>query len=344
MRKSKLLLIALIFSFLITQIVYADWIQNYQTGTWEICERTHWKKLKACNEGETEFQLDNLTDFVGYSGEIVFVDLESYLGDWWHWIDEQDVQIHFNFTGANTSVMLTFRFDYVITYWGAMKGRRVSVKTGINETSYGDVFLGKEVGVDQYTSGRPVFIYVQKNGENLNVIINYWRTYELITLIDESIGLTDTWFDNVTMRIHVEHWGIGYFNAFIENENFAYAGTPQKGKSPYVDNVFLQFIYSVAHTVSGVPKWIIDAVDQFSLWTAQFTTILGFVWGGITAMIPFLPLILIFWGIDALTSSIDKGSIQPIGILATTMYNYGVSAIQIIVSVAHAVYSFIHFW
>lgn len=111
------------------------------------------------------------------------------------------------------------------------------------------------------------------------------------------------------------------------------------------DNPFNNLFANIGHAVGKVlPSWLRDTLGSFSSWFGWLAPILSAVFGVLVTVAPFLPLILIFYVVDAGVTSFSTGSIEPIGACFTSLYQLAALSINGMVSIAETVWSFIHFW
>ena len=60
--------------------------------------------------------------------------------------------------------------------------------------------------------------------------------------------------------------------------------------------------------------------------------------------LPYAPLLLLFWIVDAGITSVATGSFSPIGVCVATIWSVMSQLVNAIVSIAQTIYDFIHFW
>jgi len=97
---------------------------------------------------------------------------------------------------------------------------------------------------------------------------------------------------------------------------------------------------SVGGAVASLPSWLRAYIDTLGKFAQGLTPMVGAIWGTVLTILPFLPLVLLFYVIDAGYASINAGSIQPMGVCVSTLYGL----VGVIVGIANTIYSFIKFW
>jgi hypothetical protein len=111
------------------------------------------------------------------------------------------------------------------------------------------------------------------------------------------------------------------------------------------ENVFDLFIRGLINTVEAIPQWLRGQMDMlygYVKWLVGLSA--GMIWQITALTVPFIPLILVFWTFDVTMTAVRTGSIQPIGFMFSTIWNFTVSLISAIVSVLQTIWSFIKFW
>jgi hypothetical protein len=353
---TKLFAIGIVLSMMMIAMshpVNAEFEQISQTGSWVICERTHWKETLMDTVGFAEWNNKTIANFSGYYATFRFSELTTGGTDlgWWGNYAETLVSVWLNFTGSTgTRMVLNLEFKKRIDLWGAVGGLSVASKARENPNGYYGLESGAGgYGADELSFAGYTEVYVYKDGGNLTVkVYNYLSLMEnpkLLTVFN--LNVTEAWFNDVSFRVAVRHMGFHpyKFEGYLENENFDYSMSGFPSERTLAENVWDVFVRGLINTVEIIPQYVRNMANQLSSWLEWLMSIsIGIVWNFASMFIQFLPLILIFWGIDVCMTSIDTGSFTPIGNFVFTIYNFLFGLISALVGVVGTIYDFIHFW
>ena len=329
--------------------VFAELEQISQTGTWQICERTHWKGMGE-NEGFAEWNNKTMANFTGYYATFRFSELDT-LGTGWGWWEnyaEKIVAVWLNFTGdTGKKIVLGIQFNKRIDLWGLIGKQQVVSYVNIDPSGYG--YLGGEYRLDMLSFAGYTEVYVYKDGENLRIkVFNYQNLLENpLAMTDFTLNVTETWFNEVSFNQAVKHGGFkgNKFDGYLEHEDFSYSIGELPTEKTLGENVFDVFFRSLIQTVQVIPLWLRNTADLMYGWLKWTTTLIGgMVWSIVSTVTPFLPLLIVFYVVDAGITSVYTGSITPLGNCFLTLYNFTVALISAIVDILRTIWSFIHFW
>ena len=314
-----------------------EWTQDYQNGVWKVCERTHWEKYQNDSSGEAQwdYSLSNAT-FHGYYGKIWLDDFQVYSS--WRFFDTQE--LWYNLTIGDPALTIQILIKERVWIWGLVGGDPImEVWVFYNGTE-----LSYEVQGTYRKSPRNAEIFVWKDGDNVKVrVLDYYDKALPIEMAYDNQAVSSTWFENATLKLKVKHGGFGYFNAHLSDDLKTEAWTPELKAStePEYPNIF-DLVAKLGY--DALPQFMKDWVDSITAWSTSFFTVLAMVWGSVTQIVPMLPMILLFWILDATITSVVEGDLHPIGNCMMTLYNTARGIIQAIVSIIHTIYDFIHFW
>jgi hypothetical protein len=344
---TKLSAIGIVLSIMMMAIfpVFAEFEQTSQTGSWEICERTHWKENLTDTIGFAEWNNKTMVNFTGYYATIRFSELTTAGTGFWFWENyaETNVYVFLNFTGSTgTQIMLKFDFLKRLDLWGVLGKLQVLSYATENGTHYN--FMGDTLSLVGYTE-----VYVYKNGGNLTLTVyNYQTTLENAKKLTEvTFNVGEAWFNEVSFDMTVSHDGMHpyKFDGYLENEDFNYTIGTLPTEKGLAENIFDVFVRGLINSIGVIPQWLKSITDMMFGWLTWLFSITGGILVSIVhTAIPFLPLLLIFYVLDAGITSVYTGSITPIGNCFLTLYNFTVTVISAIVAITGTIYDFIHFW
>lgn len=165
------------------------------------------------------------------------------------------------------------------------------------------------------------------------------------------------WIDNAKIMFHsviVQRvWAKGYVEGQIWNERLICDGTTIADvslESPvdFWENLRRSIWNSLTSTFYGLSESFKHAFgwtgDLYNWLTLCFTFVGGIVYNIVHLSLPFLPIILLFWFMDAMFTSVQEGKLQPIGNCFMTIYDFLRGVIQTIVNIASAIWEYIKFW
>ncbi|MEM2971893.1 MAG: hypothetical protein QW270_05670 [Candidatus Bathyarchaeia archaeon] len=104
-------------------------------------------------------------------------------------------------------------------------------------------------------------------------------------------------------------------------------------------NSLTSTFYGLSETFKQAFGW---AGDLYNWLVFCFTFVGGIVYGIVHTSLPFLPLILLFWFLDAIGTSVIEGDLHPIGNCFMTIYDFLRAVIQTIVNIASAIWDYIN--
>jgi len=337
---------------------FAEWqliTPESERGSWEICERTHWKENLESTIGFAEWDnnTETITNFTGYYATVRFTELNVGATGWGWWENYAVLQfsLWLNFTGVGgDKIVLNLDFKRRIDLWGAIGG--MGVLSCVRENL---PYWGTEAGTLNYEYD-PLFsfagyteVFFYRDGGNLTVAVyNYYSLLENPTkLTVASFAVGEAWFTDVSFNVAVRHQGFHphNFEGFLENEDFNYTLGELPTPKELGESVIDLFVRGLINTVEAIPQWLRSMLDMVYGWLKYLTDLsAGMLFTIVSAVIPFLPYILVFYVVDAGVTSITSGSFQPIGIAFLNLYGFAVSIISGIIGAIQTIYDFIHFW
>jgi len=319
---------------------YGNWTQNFIRGDWLMCSRLNWTTEYEDVNGEAQWT-KSLTNFTGYSANFSM----SYfyvVREWWGERASEQFWLNYNFTSSNNqSVSIEIRIGNAEYLWGLIKGiPQIMVTT--NETQeFASMIAGDTFKIYAWQHNNSglcfrVLAYRDVNGNEVSTAIN---------LCDVEFDVGESWFENVSLRMNVRHSGFGYFSLTLEDfieENEAWSPDYEIWTTPYYPTIFDLIIGAIRGVL---PKWVNDAIDTVHSYGVQLFSFIGAIVINITTTtLPFLPLILVFWALDTIITSVTTGNLQPFGIMITTIYQFVATVIHAIISGLQTIYDFIHVW
>jgi hypothetical protein len=339
---------------LFSPLARAEWEQLSETGSWEICERDHWKENLESTVGFAEWGNKSVSAFTGYYGTVSFSELSTGATGWGFWENYAltQVSVWLNFTGNctdHTQIILNLDFKKYLDLWGAIQGFSVQSRVcedwgGYYGTDAGT--LGYQTDVLSLSGYTEVFAY--KDGTNFTVAVyNYQNVGENPRLMSvASFAVGAEWFSEVSVNVAVRHQGFHPFNfdGCLSYENLAYTAGTLPTEKGWGENILDTFVNGLINLFSAVPQWLKDVAFEAYSYVKWLSPILNIVLATLVSVLPLLPLILVFYGLDVLTTAVVTGSFEPVGAMFTSLYGLAAGLISALVGVLETIWSFIKFW
>ena len=329
--------------------VFADWSQDYQTGDWNICERTHWKKLDAVSSGEAGWH-NTVNDFTGYRATINVTEIYTRRREWWHESATEAVSVFFNFTdasGVSWFYIKVYMYDYQ-KMWGGQWGKDVWGFCEANASDYEHIHKFQHSDdLAHYPDGYvEVLLYKEADGVRIKVFnynVHYQRPQQLTSYY---WGVNASWFDEVILTIDVVHEGSGRFDMKLADEIHTTVWTPDiPEKRPPQEQLFWGFAEGLRQVLADVlPDWMWDWIGTITAWGNWFWENAGNFFSILKTVIPYLPLIIVFYVLDVGISAVMTGNFKLMGQMVFSFWQVFSGTVQVIISALHTIYSFIHFW
>ena len=95
---------------------------------------------------------------------------------------------------------------------------------------------------------------------------------------------------------------------------------------------------------SLLPENIRTMITQITGWLGPLGGALTVVWSAFLMLLPFAPFLLLAWVLDAGLTSVNRGSIEPIGNVASTIFGLAGTLISTTVGIVETIWNFIHLW
>lgn len=258
---------------------------------------------------------------------------------WWEFVNGKDTALTFKFEGSNgTFVQLDVYVSLKEWIWGLLTGEPlIQVWTNGTWVDSGAMMVGDMVKV-----------YAWRNTyDHLSVRVLSYRTFQLesetIALVDETFVMSDGWFENFTVSVMFKHSGSGNCSfglvdmwhtddLFVPDyESYGYP------KYPSLFDLVGDLIFD------ALPVEVQGWVMLLAGWFDAFIVMVVPLWGFALQIVPILPYLVLFWALDAVFSCIKTGDIQPLGVCFSTILHLATSVVNVLISVIHVVYDFIHF-
>lgn len=99
----------------------------------------------------------------------------------------------------------------------------------------------------------------------------------------------------------------------------------------------------VRTAILGIPLFG-DFIASAWSWIAMGWELVTALWGIFLGLIPFIPLIAVFYVLDMGMTSVNRGSITPLGDGVVFIYGIVMQAINLIINAVGKIRDFIHFW
>jgi hypothetical protein len=342
------------FSILFISNVSADWTIVYETGSWDEITLNHfrddWKA--SYTYGRKDFQT-NITNFSGLYSQIYFSYLDTVKTDWWVEGAEKAFHLWFNVTdNLGNSILLNVGFWDQFRLWGAIWKRECGGYVGINETEFNPAYYHTYL-YDLYPETVETYLWFNRSANRVYWKILCWKDSTPFILTEMNPEWNETFvqigedaFKNVTITIIYAHEGWGKLNGYhnFEIKTETYEPSPPSGLNPVSGEpiLFLEGLQNFFRKI--LPSWLQAWLASFNQWFAWLFGIIGIVWGAVSMSFPFIPVIILFWFVDAMFTSMNEGNLHPIGNVFMTMYDIIRAIIQTLVNIANTIWSIIKFW
>lgn len=329
------------------------WSEFDWGGAWHTRTRNFWRGDYGDDEGWSSWEYGgNVSDFAGYNARVNFTDFDAKRKVWWEMREEKRFNIKWNFSDGSTSLTVLIQFVNAKESWGFFNDYWVLCAVSTNQ-SYFSPYWWFPYGIDMSRDDFLLFpsyveVFVYKNGSRVVVHVVNERvdTEKPVCLWSESFEVGVGWFSNVTIEKKLQHGGHGFFKGGMSDTVYTGSYSPDV---PDTEDIVYWSIWDVIDDLKGVltkplPSWMREWLAQFGGWFDAVLGIVNMLWGWFVAFMPLLPLVVLFWGVDAVGSSIHSGSVRPLGYFAMTIVNTLRGALSTLVEIGHTIYDFIHFW
>jgi len=342
----KVVILGLILLFVLMPLTYADWtVLQEPYGEWGTCERTSWETINGDNYGNASWQI-NVENFTGYNAEYYVSEFSNYRLAWWHEGSSKNFIIKTKFQINDThSIIAWVWFSSYQNLWGAIYKNVVRMDITLSEDDE-CTFLGEYTITDLNTYAVTDIWYnstIQELRVYLYHVADGYRSKE------EGLiwNVTSTDLENVTITQTIYHYGVGKFKGFMWDT--IYQNEPY---SPTIPDISEEIFFDIWHFINNLsnalkkalPSWLWDWINNFGSWFSWLFDILGIVWVAIVNSVHFIPIIILFWFLDAIITSLYYGDLHPIGNCFMTIYNFARGIISTLSNIAHTIYDILTFW
>lgn len=332
-RKLAVALPILFILFASLATVKADWTLEEQTGEWDICQVTH-TAFAGWADGNVTWQTTN-SSFQGFTIKLNITEWDTWR-EWWQYGTIQDYYVHVIISNGTQSVGAVLKIHGWTGLFGAVKGvayyANAKLTNSIAELDkdldYAWIYTAAEI--------KRASIVIYPNGDVLFVVVDRNQTYG-----GTYFGLGfDFTGQSVTVTLNYYHGGQGSFEIY---NTILWTPEAPPGYTPYPEGK--AWWEAVWESIQGFFAGIAD-------WCSYIYGGLAFFWSlivvpivtNIPTLLAVLPIIVIFWFLDAIVTSIQKGDLQPIGNAVMTVIDFLRGLIQTIVNIAQTIWNIIKFW
>lgn len=352
-RKIVIFLALTVMCLLLVNSAYASWVlveQNYNF------ERTSWETTPEVKSGYAHWKTD-ITNFRGYVADINLSQFDSFrdggFGSWYIvyliWVLENDYGE--NFIGI-------VRFKTYADWWGLSYGKDVYGGFGFN-TTWDNICYFRKVNYDCAPSYVKIAFYINETLSPTQIvgkILVYDKDVPYPYRIAETY-YSEGWKSYGGYPINLSRWNhtVLHFAVYFDGTKGSFKGGMSdtiyvstfterldKGEIKWVtSNPFYDFLEGVRNSLSLLPSWLSGFFSEALSWFSTFTSVLYIIWNAFQTSMPFIPLILLFWVLDAVIASIQDGNLHPIGNVFMTIYDFIRGLVQTIVNIVNAVWDFI---
>lgn len=338
----------------LSPLVFASWTEDSSSGEWTIKTRINWSATNTMMGGEVQYSLDDDIDsFEGYYTSVFFTELKAEKMYWYSLQTNKRVILLWNF--SELYVYVNFLEQHNLFGWVHDRWVQVGVSTNSTDFTTSADFWWNPFGIqterdDFRNYPTTLDVYVDKVSDTeVEVVVLNCRddTSHDVLMWNQTIEVGSSWFsNNVSATFNIYHEGKGYLTGGMNDEIFTEAWEGHTGDTEDIAGFgIFDFIDNLlGGAIRSLPVWLQEYIAMMGSWISQFTVILAPLWGNVTLIIPLLPILLVFWVLDAGMTSINEGSVQPVGLVFTTIFNTATRIINLLIDGFHAIYDFIHFW
>lgn len=340
---------SILFIFLTFTPVYADWTLTDQTGDWRVCERTRWSKYETWADGEASWEI-NVTNFDGYYAEISMSTFYCSKLEWWRFSAGQNVELIWVLSNGSHFIRCGFLFMHWFEFWGAI-WHGPHVYGGWCGTFNDTDPLTTTIHPVELDENTVIRLYVYFTNETINnqtyqvltgkMIANVYGTeYDIGGVIAGDISqfrgigypVDIQQWRNLTITFQIKHGGVGKFDGQMWDsiETTWTREVPTGVKQWLTSNPIEDFINTIV-TMKWAPEW----VKELFAFVAQGISLIG---NAVIGFVPFIPIILLFWLLDAALTSAYYGELHPLGSAIMNLYDIFRGLIQTLYNILHFLY------
>lgn len=341
----KRIVFVMLFAFLLllsVGFVFGVWVDDGESGVWDISENDFWVSPdnSTWHTASLDFNYSNILNFVEWKAT-VFQICEGWGSSWWD--DDFEVESIFRIVDNSSS------HEVRMSFWA----RGEIFSWIVSDYCAFVLYVDDEVVIShwgEYEHDKFYFDLYQSESNSSELVCKI-RVYDgeddLLYGYDDVVGVGSSWFDNVTLYQSHDCWGKGWCWGNKTGEVIIWDDSPEGtdvGIPTVQESWWELFVNDVGSMVELLPQWLQDYIFQFGVWSASLMSFLVPLSEMIFSLLPLVPFFLAFYIIDALALSIKRESFTPLGLCFLTLFNAMRGIVGVLVSIAHALYSFIHFW
>jgi hypothetical protein len=326
------------------------WTNLFTTGQWDTCDRSTFKATQGMDSGAAAWKYPHIANFSGYEATFNFSVLVNEGVNWWDWQTLKRLTFNWNISNVYVSIAAEDVVNFARypgwywVYYGSSKNETAFTADWWN---WWAVHYERDQWDYHYDTFK-IYVYMPNS---TRVTVEFYKD-KGINGVTQLQSVTYTvpadWSSYVDITMIVDHDGAGRFTGSFSDaiKTGSYSpDLPTDYDKPAGENFFYRFMSGIARELGKIlPTWLVDDISMFIGWTGPFLSLLSVFAAGISAALPFAPLIFLFYLLDAGITSVYQGSFTPIGQFVTTLYHLFAAFAQVLVTIAHAIYSFIHFW
>jgi hypothetical protein len=309
------------------------------------------------NGGDTTvvYQYANITDFAYYRVNLNFSMFFNTIA-WWQFENAKNWNFVWNISSVDSDICVSVNFEEIHNLGGLQGNLWVYYATSANRSDYVNAIQWYNWWNIHYErthwlpNNDDFFVYVfmlsdTSVGVKVYKEVGLVENVELLSKTYE--GLASGWNDNVTITESVRVEGDGSAMCLYSDSIFT-SGSPDLpfGATPVVgENIFYNFFSNLGQVASNVlPDWLRGNVMLITEYAGIALNIIWVLLTSVSVMLPLLGMMLFFWFLDAVGTSVSEGSFTPVGTFASTIYGLFAHVANLIVTAFQTIYDFIHFW
>lgn len=326
----------------------SNWVLISHQGNWISSQRTSWQTADDNVTGKLVYFYNNnlpLTYWVIYANGYV---------NWHNQVSSHYNLINMTLTNGTDAVYImggwanywitNGQYDQTLAY--ASKLDNHSDYEGIG---YRPKFLPIRMDLVRTANDTLTTRFIIYSDSNLNTTVYTWeRNYTL----SESFFETAKLYMTIDKISYYDPDGC-YASGQLIREILVCDGTISSGMPTEAGMTWYQYLgWAIWQSLTGTASWFSETVHNvypyfgfiLDAMTFMFTFIGGVLWSFVHVGLPFLPIIVIFWLLDATVTSVQDGNLQPLGNAFMTIYDFIRGVIQAIVNIASTIWEYIKIW
>lgn len=309
--------------------------QSYIRGSWTMPPPLWGPPLESPpgdNWGSAEYQNWNYPQVKDWLMDVHTAEIEVYR-DWWMFSSAKSFYYVIKMDSADgSSLTVVVKYVNSTTLWGALSRSDVYVGAKVNATNWRDIPLYGIYDPSDWLEGAvPIHspstfqLYIQPNRDGKAVI-----TYAT-SVSERTVGVKLSEVFNLTAPYNMTwvYYHEGYGRVYVDLNNYMGSYSPPELQEPY-------------NALREIFNWfrVIDWGGILSILAFLITFFVGIV----QMTFPLLGVIVLFWFLDVIYTSITTGNIRLIGDAFLTIWGFILAIYRTVVGILELIWDLITFW